>query len=179
MAWCRRGDKPSSEPMVVNLLTHTSLGLNELTRFRTRSQRISLKQKWRHFQLLVPKWQLSVQPEMKMSSKWCNFRFQQSSRWRHSQVKKILAKCRHFHFSVGLKISLIFVHSLKVLSIAAIRPFRNYGRKMTVWLLFSVQGTNWGRVTHKCVSKPTIIAQIMACRLVGAKPLSEPMLEYC
>ena len=27
--------------------------------------------------------------------------------------------------------------------------------------------------------KHTNIGQIMACRLTGAKPLSEPMLEYC
>ena len=30
MAWCRSGDKPLSEPMMVSLLA--SLGLNELTR---------------------------------------------------------------------------------------------------------------------------------------------------
>ena len=39
--------------------------------------------------------------------------------------------------------------------------------------------THWGRVTHICISDLTIIFQIMACRLVGAKPLSEPMLNYC
>ena len=33
--------------------------------------------------------------------------------------------------------------------------------------------THWGRVTH--ISS----VQITACRLAGAKPLSEPMLEYC
>ena len=41
--------------------------------------------------------------------------------------------------------------------------------------------THWGWVTHICVSNLTITgwtAQIMACRLAGAKPLSEPMLEY-
>ena len=37
--------------------------------------------------------------------------------------------------------------------------------------------THWGRVTHICVGKLTLV-QIMACRLNGAKPLSEPMLEY-
>ena len=41
------------------------------------------------------------------------------------------------------------------------------------------QLTHWGRVTHICVSKIVIIGSDMACRLVGAKPLSEPMLEYC
>ena len=38
--------------------------------------------------------------------------------------------------------------------------------------------THWGRVTLICVGKLTIIVSIMACRLVGAKPLSEPMLAY-
>ena len=38
--------------------------------------------------------------------------------------------------------------------------------------------THWGRVTHICVSRLTIIDSIMVCRLVGAKPLSEPMLKY-
>ena len=38
--------------------------------------------------------------------------------------------------------------------------------------------THWGRGTHICVSKLTIIVQIMACRLAGAKPLSEPTMEY-
>ena len=33
--------------------------------------------------------------------------------------------------------------------------------------------TPWGRVTHIGVSKSNIIVQIMDCRLVGAKPLSE------
>ena len=37
--------------------------------------------------------------------------------------------------------------------------------------------THWGRVTHICVDKSLV--QIMACRLIGAKPLSEPMLDYC
>ena len=38
--------------------------------------------------------------------------------------------------------------------------------------------THWDRTTHLCVNKLTII-RIMACRLNGAKPLSDPMLEYC
>ena len=43
---------------------------------------------------------------------------------------------------------------------------------------------HWGRVTHMCVSNlvylsaiQQLLVQIMACRLFGAKPLSEPMLE--
>ena len=31
---------------------------------------------------------------------------------------------------------------------------------------------------YASVNKPTLVYK-MACRLVGAKPLSEPMLEYC
>ena len=38
--------------------------------------------------------------------------------------------------------------------------------------------TNWGRVTHKCVSKMTITGSDNGCRLVGAKPLPELMLIY-
>ena len=37
--------------------------------------------------------------------------------------------------------------------------------------------THWDRVTHICVLASMV--QIMACRLVGAKPLSKPKLEYC
>ena len=42
----------------------------------------------------------------------------------------------------------------------------------TSWCLLFL--THWGRVTHICVSKnATIGLKIMACRLFGAKPLSE------
>ena len=39
---------------------------------------------------------------------------------------------------------------------------------------------HWGGVMHiyTSVNYPSLV-QIMACRLVGAKPLSGPMLEYC
>ena len=43
------------------------------------------------------------------------------------------------------------------------------------------QLTHWGRMTHIRIYASvdwTIIGSKMACRLVGAKPLSEPMLEY-
>ena len=40
--------------------------------------------------------------------------------------------------------------------------------------------THWnGRVTQICVSKLKALVQIIVSHLVGAKPLSEPMLEYC
>ena len=39
--------------------------------------------------------------------------------------------------------------------------------------------THWDRVMHICVSKIIIIGSGNGLRLVGAKPLSEPMLEYC
>ena len=45
--------------------------------------------------------------------------------------------------------------------------------------LLDAELTHWGRMTHICVSKLSSLVQIMACRLVGAKPLSEAMLEYC
>ena len=38
---------------------------------------------------------------------------------------------------------------------------------------------HWGRLTPICVGNKTSLVQIMACRLVGAKSLSETMLEYC
>ena len=38
---------------------------------------------------------------------------------------------------------------------------------------------DWGRVMHICIGTNTNIGQITACHLAGAKPLSEPMLEYC
>ena len=34
---------------------------------------------------------------------------------------------------------------------------------------------HWGRVTHICVGKIQSLVQIMACRLFGAKPSSEPV----
>ena len=40
MAWCRSGDNPSSEPMVVSLLTYASLGLNAYTTFNSQSHSI-------------------------------------------------------------------------------------------------------------------------------------------
>ena len=39
--------------------------------------------------------------------------------------------------------------------------------------------THWGRVTHICAGKLIIIGSDKACRLIGAKPLSEPMLDCC
>ena len=48
------------------------------------------------------------------------------------------------------------------------------------WNLAALQVlTHWGRVTHICVIKLTIIGSDNGLRLAGAKPLSEPMLEYC
>ena len=46
-------------------------------------------------------------------------------------------------------------------------------------LISKLSLTHWGRVTHICVCKFPSLVQIMACRPVGAKPLSKPMLEYC
>ena len=34
-------------------------------------------------------------------------------------------------------------------------------------------------MTHICVGKIQSLVQIMACRLFGAKPSSEPVLTYC
>ena len=42
----------------------------------------------------------------------------------------------------------------------------------------SIDLTHWGRVTHICVGNLIIIVSDNGCRLVGAEPLSEPILEY-
>ena len=39
--------------------------------------------------------------------------------------------------------------------------------------------SHWGRVTHICVGNLTRIGSDNDLSLVGAKPLPEPMLEYC
>ena len=53
----------------------------------------------------------------------------------------------------------------------------------TSWVWWGNQAlsffNHWGRVTHICVSNDLTIIGFMACRLVGAKSLSEPMLECC
>ena len=38
---------------------------------------------------------------------------------------------------------------------------------------------DWGRVVHICIGNLTIIGSDNCLRLVGAMPLSEPMLKYC
>ena len=58
-------------------------------------------------------------------------------------------------------------------------PFSPWLRSGHIYSHSCLALTHWGRVTHICVNKLTIMVQIMACRLAGAKPLSEPMLEYC
>ena len=37
--------------------------------------------------------------------------------------------------------------------------------------------THWGRVTHIASVNKISLVQIMACRLVGTKPLPEPLLS--
>ena len=39
--------------------------------------------------------------------------------------------------------------------------------------------THWGRVTYMRQQTRSSLVQIMACRLFGPKPLSEPMLSHC
>ena len=50
------------------------------------------------------------------------------------------------------------------------------------WLAFLMVLTNQ-LIEAECRILPSInlssLVQIMACRLIGAKPLSEPMLDYC
>ena len=51
----------------------------------------------------------------------------------------------------------------------------------SIWMIFRWNPVNSMRLTDAYMSlgaRPSL-DQIMACRLVGTKPLSEPMLEYC
>ena len=57
-----------------------------------------------------------------------------------------------------------------------------YAFQANLWLNgtpLSIQNTHWGRVTHICVSRLTIIDSYNGLSPPGAKPLSEQMLEYC
>ena len=71
--------------------------------------------------------------------------------------------------------NLILCHIYAVLHIYGLMQERRNSIANTLELCFS-----WGWMMYICVSKLTIsLVQIMACRLDGAKPLSEPILEYC
>ena len=60
-------------------------------------------------------------------------------------------------------------------------PFSNLHGSTVEWInSFTLQLiTHWGRMTHIYVNTLTTLIQKMACRLFGAKSLSEPMMEYC
>ena len=55
-----------------------------------------------------------------------------------------------------------------------------YIRYALIHLLISLKNNVTAVVSHiyALVNYPSLV-QIMACRLIGAKPFSEPMLEYC
>ena len=59
-------------------------------------------------------------------------------------------------------------------------PFPNFHDSTVEWInsFISQLITHWGQVTHICVSTLTTLIKKMACRLFGAKSLSEPMMEY-
>ena len=46
-------------------------------------------------------------------------------------------------------------------------------------LVYLIELTHWDRVTHICVSKLTTIGLDNGLSSAGARPLAEPMLEYC
>ena len=108
MPWCRPGDKPLSEPMMINLLTHICV---------TR-----------------PQW-----------------------------VNTLRQRQNGCHFAGGSLRCIFLNENAWILIISSkfvlnsLRPSDAYMRRWT--------GSS--------------LVQIMACRLFGAKPLSEPMLEYC
>ena len=69
------------------------------------------------------------------------------------------------------------------MSSAKWRPFcLDLNVLITVWISKYTHYNVWGEMTYPLIyaslNKPSLV-QIMACRLDGAKPLSEPMLGYC
>ena len=46
MAWCRPGDKPLSEPVIVSRCSYASLGLNELRSFSSRNSTMEQSGHW-------------------------------------------------------------------------------------------------------------------------------------
>ena len=97
---------------------------------------------------------------------------------------------------IFLKISPKFVSKVRIHNIPAlvqIMAWRRPGAKplsepMMVSLLMHICATRpqWALLPQSCTKLPVytrpniypLLIQIMACRLVGAKPLSEPMLQY-
>ena len=55
-------------------------------------------------------------------------------------------------------------------------PCPNLNSALTDWPLINSFEAEWRR--YASVNEPSLV-KIMACRLVGAKPLFEPMLDYC
>ena len=55
--------------------------------------------------------------------------------------------------------------------------YKNFSEKHIENVILAL--THWGRVTQICIGETTIIdlGQVMVCHLVGAKPLSEPVME--
>ena len=60
------------------------------------------------------------------------------------------------------------------------QKWTKHGKARTILCLncLPMNLTHWGRVTHICVSKLTIIGSDNGLRLTGAKPLYKPMLDY-
>ena len=84
MAWRGPGDKPSlSEPMMVGLPTHICVTRPKKIRFYKYITETKMSSFWRNFHhwlhWKLSFWQLSVQPVMKISSKWRHFRFSDGS----------------------------------------------------------------------------------------------------
>ena len=97
--------------------------------------------------------------------------------------------CVHFIWLITLMRSLYMAHHFDA--------FIVYGSSLwcihCIWLITMMRSlhmahhfdafivsTHWGWVTHICVSKINHHwFKIMACRLIGTKPLSEPMLIHC
>ena len=108
-------------------------------------------------------------------------------------IKSALVSAMAWHFAYGkplteammtkcIMLLFIFFSLLRQYSSAIVQDrFRTHSgvaRHFPIpWVQYIL--TQWGRVTHICDSKLTSLVQIMACRLVDAKTLSEPMMEHC
>ena len=88
--------------------------------------------------------------------------------------KNTFVFCLKIHRKLDLMVAVNNKSSLFQIMARCRTVDKSFSETMKAW------STNWGWVTHICVSKKIQSwLQIMVCRLFGSKPLSEPMLPYC
>ena len=175
MAWCRPGDKPLSEPMMVRLPTHICVtrpqwvkqhsedsilinyihwnGYTILTKFSSFTDMIFVGviislitfYHWLHQKL--SKWQLPVQPVTKISSKWWHLLFDNAS-WNWNITDKMASI-----FADGI-FKYILLNKNDIISIQ-------------IWMKF---------VPKSPIDNKPALVRVMAWGRTGDKPLSEPMM---